>query len=126
MRTVLGPANLGLRFLLELCLLAALAYGGWHMVDPLAGSITLAIALPLLAAVIWGRYLSPRAAVAVRDPWRLLIELVLFAAAVALLALAGQTVLAWILAIAIAVSDALAFPLGQRERAAVANRADRP
>ena len=49
--------NLGVRFLLELCLLAALAYAGLQV------SVVLAVAAPLAAAVVWGLFVSPKARV---------------------------------------------------------------
>lgn len=43
-------ANLGVRFLLELCALTALAVWGWQVSDRVVVSVLLAIAAPLLAA----------------------------------------------------------------------------
>ena len=43
-------ANLGVRFLLELCLLAAWAVTGWHLGGPFVIRILLAVLLPALAA----------------------------------------------------------------------------
>lgn len=52
-----GPlrvANLAVKFLLELAMLASLAYAGWHL---LHGPVRLVstIGLPLVAIVVWGR-----------------------------------------------------------------------
>jgi hypothetical protein len=56
-RTLPAPlhaANEGLAFLLELLMLAGLAWWGSQAVSAIAGRIALAILTPLLAVVIWG------------------------------------------------------------------------
>ena len=106
-------ANDGLRFFLELSALAAVAYWGWT--EP-HGALrwVLAVAAPLAVSVVWGRWLAPRSTKRVGDPWRLIIELLVFGSAVAALARADQPTLAAVLAAATAVHLALTFALGQR------------
>ena len=50
----------------------------------------LAFALPLVAAVLWGLLLAPRAARRLRHPARLIVKVVLLAAAAAALAVSGE------------------------------------
>jgi hypothetical protein len=111
----MGHANDGLRFVLELCMLAALGYGGYE-----AGSspvnYVLMVALPLATAIIWGAFIAPKARHPTVDPWRLALELALFGAAGAALATAGQLRLAVILWLASAIHLAITFALGQRPR----------
>jgi anti-sigma-K factor RskA len=110
------PANDGLRFLLELSALAAVAYWGWSE----HGSVwrwVLVVAAPLAIAVVWGNTIAPKAKRRVRDPWRLVVELLVFGSAVAALLDADQTVLAIVLGSAVALHLALTFALGQRESA---------
>jgi Protein of unknown function (DUF2568) len=107
-------ANDGLRFVLELCLLAALAYGGYELGGDGAWRFVLAVGAPLLAAVLWGILLAPRSSHRVSDPWRLLCELALFGAAVVVLLVAGRMLLALVFAAAVAVHLAATFPLHQR------------
>ena len=97
-------ANLGLRFLLELALLAALAYWGWY-----EQGIVPAILLPLLAAVVWGAFVAPKARFPVSVPVRLAIELTLFGLAVAGLFAAGADALGISFAVAVALSDAIHY-----------------
>ena len=107
-------ANDGLRFLLELCALAAVAYWGWSE----HGGVwrwVLVVAAPLAVATLWGKTIAPKARRRVRDPWRLVVELVVFGGAVAALLDADQPVLASVLGSAVAVHLALTFVLGQRE-----------
>jgi hypothetical protein len=54
-------ANLALRFLLELCALAALAYWGFKTGESAVAKIGLGIGAPLLAAVLWGTFVAPGA-----------------------------------------------------------------
>jgi hypothetical protein len=90
----LKAANLALRFLLELCLLAAFAYWGFQSGGQTMAKIALGIGVPLLAAVIWGFFMAPKSSRRLRDPWRLLAELALFGLAAAALASIGRDVLA--------------------------------
>jgi hypothetical protein len=72
---------LTLRFLAELGMLAALAWGGWHLTHGTAASIVVAVVLPLVAAAIWGRWVAPRSHHRLPDPARAGVELLLFLAA---------------------------------------------
>jgi uncharacterized protein DUF2568 len=98
--------NLGLRFGLELCALAALAYGGWHAPGPVWLRILLGVALPLLAAVGWGRWVAPKASHPIPDPQRLIPEWIVFGGATVALALTGHPILAAALAILAALNRA--------------------
>ena len=107
-------ANDGLRFSLELSALAAVAYWGWSE----HGGVwrwVLVIAAPLAVALLWGKTIAPKAKRRVRDPWRLVVELLVFGSAVAALLDADQVTLAIVLGSAVALHLALTFVLGQRE-----------
>jgi hypothetical protein len=108
------PANDALRFVLELCALAALAYWGFRTASG-AWQWVLGIGAPLAMAVVWGRFMSPKAAQRLDDPARLVAEVVIFGAAAAALADAGQRALANAFAVAVGVHLTLTFPLAQRE-----------
>ncbi len=102
-------ANLALRFLLELCVFAALAFWGYHVGANPAAKIGLAIGLFLLVIVVWGVFLAPRARVSLPTaPW-VLLQVIVFGAAVAGLAAAEQPRLALILAALLAVNSLLLF-----------------
>jgi hypothetical protein len=103
-------AALALRFLLELCALAGLAYGGWRVDGPLWIRIILAVGLPVVGIAIWSRWVAPRASHPLRDPLRLVPEWVVFGGAAVALAAAGQPVLAVLLAV-LAAGDRLALHL---------------
>jgi Protein of unknown function (DUF2568) len=106
-------ANDGLRFLLELSALAAVAYWSWSE----HGGVwrwLLVMAAPLAVALLWGNTIAPKAKRRVGDPWRLVVELLVFGSAVVALLDADQPVLAIVLGTAVAVHLALTFALGQR------------
>lgn len=86
--------NLGLRFLLELCLLAALAYWGFQLEGSWLLRVGLALVAPLLAALIWGTFVAPKARRLLDDPWRFLLEIALFALGASALLAAQRPVLA--------------------------------
>ena len=73
---------LTLRFACELAALGALAWWGRD-----EGGIVLAIALPLLAATLWGLAIAPRAKRRLRDPWRFATESIVWIGAIAALVL---------------------------------------
>lgn len=74
------------RFLAELALLAVLVIIGINAHVGLAGRIALAVGLPVVAAVLWGLVMAPRAKRRLADPGRLIVEIVIFAGAAAGLA----------------------------------------
>jgi hypothetical protein len=108
-----GAANLGLRFFLELALLVAVGYWGFSEFDGVV-SVLAGLGAPLLVAVLWGTFMSPKAARPVRDPARIALEVVLFGAGVAALAAAERTTLAIVLAALVVLHLGLTFPLRQR------------
>jgi len=91
--------QLTLRFALEVCALAALAYAGWHVAGPVWVRILVAVALPLIAAVVWGQWVAPRARRPLPDPQRLVPEWVVFGGATVALFLAGHPILGAALAV---------------------------
>ncbi|MEV5838454.1 YrdB family protein [Nocardia sp. NPDC052112] len=54
-------ANLTLAFVMELVALAALGLWGWKTADATLVKPTLAVGVPLLAALAWGLFASPNA-----------------------------------------------------------------
>ena len=74
-----------LRFVAELALLAALAWGGWHLTDSTPLALAAAVLLPVLGALVWGRWVAPRAGHRLPDPARAVVEVVLFMVAFVLL-----------------------------------------
>ena len=88
--------TLTVRFLCELAMLAALAYWGFSVGDGVAAWL-LGLGAPLLAAVVWGVLVAPKARWPLPLPVRVAIEVLLFGVAAGALAAAGRPVLAVVL-----------------------------
>ena len=104
----LRGANLALRFLLELCALAALGYWGWTTGSGVTRWLLAAAAVPVMA-VVWGLFVAPRRRIDPAKPLRLAIEFVVFGAAAVALAATGHTALAIAFAVVAAVSGTLNY-----------------
>lgn len=107
--------NLTLRFLLELAALLGLAMAGWSLPDGF-GRWILAIALPLVAAVLWGTFAvlndpsrSGRAPVQVPGAVRLVLELIMLFGGAAGFYLAGHAAIGIAMAMLIALSYAFSL-----------------
>jgi hypothetical protein len=88
-------ANDGVRFLLELCGLAAVAYWGWRTGNATPTKMLLSVGSVLIIAVVWGVFRSESdAVVEVPTAVRVAIEVAVFAAASAALAAVGKPRLA--------------------------------
>jgi hypothetical protein len=109
----MGPANDGLRFTLELAALASLGYWGFAQHDG-AVQWLLGLGLPLLAAVVWGAFVAPKASRPTTDPVRLLLELTVFGGGVAALWVADSHTLAFGLGVLVVLHLAFTFLLDQR------------
>jgi hypothetical protein len=111
----MGWANDRLRLALEIALLTSLAYWGFsERTGPLQW--VLGLGAPLVVAVAWGRFIAPKASHPATDPLRLVLEVAVFAAGVATLLAADQTVLALVFGALVLVHLSLTFVLGQRPR----------
>ena len=104
----LHAANEALAFVLELCMLAALAWWGSRTVGGLAGRIVLAIICPLAAVVVWWLFAAPRARIRLPLPGVLAVKAVAFGAGVAALYAVGRHVLAIVFGIVAAVNTGVA------------------
>lgn len=89
--------NLGVAFVIELCMLAAFAYWGFHDYG-----WAVCIIAPVLAIIIWGLLAAPKASRRLPQPWLAILKLMLFGLAAVALYIAGQKLPALIF-IAVAV-----------------------
>jgi hypothetical protein len=98
--------SLGLRFLLELAGLGAIVYWGVTVIGGVPGW-GVGLGLAAFAAAMWGTFRVPDdpgpAPIAVPGPLRLALEAVFFGTATLLLAAAGQTTLAVVFALLVAL-----------------------
>lgn len=91
-----AAATTALKFPLELCALAALAYWGART-GPLPASIALTVGAPSVAALAWARWAAPQSAHRLHGPARIAVELGVFAVAALALVAAGAHALAELL-----------------------------
>ena len=82
--------NFALRFLLELCGIAALAAWGWSVSDALPVRLAAAIVAPGALVVAWALVVAPKASNAIPQTARMLIGTVLLLGCAGALALAGH------------------------------------
>ena len=99
--------NLALRFLLELCMLAAVGYWGFKTQSTWVLKILFGIGLPLLIAILWGTFLAPKATRPLHGASFLTLELVLFSSGAFALFAAGKPTLGWAYTIAVIVNKIL-------------------
>lgn len=90
---------LTVRFLTELALLAVLAVVAIRAHGLLAVRIGVAALAVVAAAAIWGLWIAPRAGRRLPDPWRLIVEIVLFGLATAGLVVQHDLIAAVIFAV---------------------------
>ena len=99
-------ANLALKFLLELAMLAAFGVWGATVGDG-AASVLAAIAAPAAAIVLWAIFAAPRSKRRLPTAARIPFELVLFGLAAAALAAAGHWTAAVVFAALVLVNVVL-------------------
>lgn len=113
--SIIKPANLALRFALEIGALIAIGYWGFQTGQNTLLKILLGVGLPLVAAVIWGTFVSPKAAKRLPEAGRFLIELLIFGGGVLALYAVNRPGLALVFAILVLIHLPLTFVLNQRK-----------
>ncbi|BBH22847.1 hypothetical protein Back11_41920 [Paenibacillus baekrokdamisoli] len=73
--------NLLVRFLLELVMIFALGYWGFHIGHGVVVKIIAGIGFPLVSAVIWGRFIAPKAPIKLPEIGVIALESILFLSA---------------------------------------------
>ncbi len=104
---ILKTLNLGVRFLLELCMLVAIGYWGFKTHSGLASKIIFGIGLPILIAILWGLFVAPEATYPLSQTPHLILELILLGSAAVALFASGSANLGWIYTAALVVSEIL-------------------
>ncbi|MCM3570159.1 YrdB family protein [Neobacillus mesonae] len=99
--------NLAIRFLLEICALMALGYWGFHTGNGKVTKALLGVGVPILIAVIWGVFGSPKAKFKLSMTPQIFLELVVFGIPVIALLVVGKTQLALIYGICVVINRLL-------------------
>lgn len=110
---VIKNANLALAFLLELGVLVALGYWGFHTGTGTIAKIVLGIGAPLVAVVVWGLLGAPRSAWQLQGLWYLALSMVWFGSAALGLFVAGQRNQGIAFALIFVVNQVLVYALGK-------------
>jgi hypothetical protein len=113
MLELIKGANLTSRFLLELCALGALAYWGFKTGGGLLAKIGLGIGAPLVAAVVWGAFVSPQAPVRLPGLLVLVLQVLVFGSAAAGLVATGHRTLALVFGVIVVINAMLMYVWGQ-------------
>ena len=91
---VIKAANLGLRFVLELCALGAIGYWGFHATKSTSLRWVLGIGAPLVVAGVWSLFVAPQSAVDLSAGAKLILGVAILGACAAALAAVRQPALA--------------------------------
>ncbi len=106
--------NDGVRFVLELATLVAVAWLSWRLPDKAYAKVLLAVATPVVIGTIWAIWISANSASKVDDPLRLLLEVAVFGSGVAALAALQHSRWALLMGAVAILHLVMTFPLGQR------------
>ena len=104
---VLKGSNLLVRFLLELCMLAAIGYWGFKTNIGWVMKIIFGIGLPVLIAVIWGLFIAPKAIYPLSGVPHLVFALILLSSGAVALFAGGRADLGWAYALILVTNQAL-------------------
>ena len=106
---ILKMLNLAVRFLLELCMLAAVAFWGFKTQNGWLMKILFGIGLPVLIATLWGMFLAPKATRPLSGASFLTLELILFSTGAIALFASGKSTLGWVYTVTVIVNKILLF-----------------
>ena len=106
-------ANDALQVVLEVLVLASLAFWGWEEGDSL-GRWVLAIGVPLAFAAVWATLVTRFSVSKLEDPSRLRLELAIVACAAAAIVRIGHPVLSVLLVLLAATQVTLTYVFHQR------------
>jgi Protein of unknown function (DUF2568) len=112
--SALKNANLALAFFLELAVLAALGYWGFHTGPNIFMKIGFGIGLPVIAIVIWALWGAPRSATRLRGFWFLLLQIIFFGSAAIALYTAQQHTLGIVFALVFVLNCTLGYVWRQK------------
>ena len=113
MLEVIKGANLAVRFLLELCALGALGYWGFKTGNGTLTKVVLGVGSPLVAAAVWGVFVSPQAAVQLPGLVVLILQALVFGSAAAGLVTTGHRTLALVFVVIVVINAILMYVWGQ-------------
>lgn len=106
---VIKYLNLLVSFLLEVALLIVAGYWGFQQGESVLMKYTLALAIPVVIAILWGIFAAPKSKKRLENPFRIVFKLTLFSLAVFFSYQMGLLLLAIIIAIITCINLVMAF-----------------
>ena len=106
-------AHRALRLLLDPCALGALGYWGLKTGNATIAKIALGVGAPLVAAVVWGAFVSPQAPVQLPRLVVLVLQVSVFGSAAAALVGTGHRTLALVFVVIVVINAILMYVWGQ-------------
>ncbi len=103
--------NLAVAFLLELAMLAAFAYWGFHTGGTVLEKILRGIGVPLLVAVVWGMFMAPNSRRRLQGAAYLAVKVILFGLAVLALIVSGQLLIGLLFGAVFVLNTVLLYTL---------------
>jgi uncharacterized protein DUF2568 len=113
----LKSLNLAAAFVLELGMLAAYIYWGFHLDANIFYQIIAGVGVPLVVTILWGVWLAPNADLRLGTWWLIVLKTTLFGLATLALMISGQPDMGLVLLVAYAVSETLGLIWKQEEAA---------
>ncbi|MEO6905794.1 MAG: YrdB family protein [Ginsengibacter sp.] len=110
---IIKSINIALAFFLEIAMLVAFGYFGFHYSQNTVMKYMLMITLPLIAMVLWGYFSAPKSKHRLQQPSRVVFVLTVFGAAIFFLNMTGETLLAAVFAIIVIINQLMLFILKQ-------------
>ena len=108
---IIKAINLVTAFLLEIAMIVAFGYFGYHYPENMLMKDVLMIGLPLIATILWGYFAAPKSKHRLSKIPRVVFALALFGAAIFLLNSTEKTMLAAVFAILVIINQLLLFIL---------------
>jgi hypothetical protein len=106
---IIKAINLVTAFLLEIAMIVAFGYFGYHYPENFAMKYIFMIGFPLMATILWGFLAAPKSKHRLQKLPRLIFALTIFGAAIFLLNSTGKTMLAAVFAILVIINQLLLF-----------------
>lgn len=110
---IIKAINLAVAFFLEMAMIVAFGYFGFHYPKIILIKYILVILLPVIAMALWGYFAAPKSKHQLQQPRRYFFALAMFGAAAALLFLTGNTMLASVFAILAIINQTSLLTLKQ-------------
>lgn len=106
--------NEALNFFIELAMLAAFSYAGFHWGNNVLLHCVSGIGIPVLVIIFWAKKMAPKATHQIPPPMLWIVSLLLFEAAAAALYLTGATRWGILLAVIAFINIAMKFLFGKK------------